>query len=191
MLSSTRNTYCTFSFPKSSAHMHASPIPHASMHLLFPMYPCISYSPCMHASPTSPIPGGHGWLIPFAPGSVHAPFAVLVMPSVHTNIPTFPLPVRVHWYLHTPVLASTRAYLGCLQTLQSVLRAQLMLPHLNVQTIDSTSRRRSRLKEKLLSHILHCQSSALKSPPLRWAMFLPISAPDFLNTSTLPLSGKW
>ena len=153
--------------------MHASPIPHACMHLLFPVHACISYSPCTHASP---IPHAcmhllfpmhactfhepHPWCtwttdtpclmhthtlhystVPLAPGSVHTPFAVLFVPSVHTNIPTFPLPVRVHWYLHKPVLASTRAYLGCLQTLQSVLRAQLMLPHLHVQTIDSTSRR--------------------------------------------------
>ena len=141
---STTNTYtlpfhvlCTHACISYSPCMHASPIPHASMHL-----------------PQAPFPGAHGRLtphawhahtlhystVPLAPGSVHTPFAVLVVPSVHTNIPTFPLP-RVHWYLHTPVLASTRAYLGCLQTLQSVLRAQLMLPHLHVQTIDSTSRR--------------------------------------------------
>lgn len=41
------------------------------------------------------------------------------------------------------------------------------------------------------THMEHCQSSALNRPPLLPAADLPISAPVFLNVSTLPFSKEW
>ena len=98
--------------------------------------------------------------------------------------------------------------LGALQILHSFLRAQFTLPHLKRGRRKGGGRgkkekERERERERegggggeaLLqspsnhpSHMEHCQSSALKSPPLLVAALFPISDPVFLNTSTLPLS---
>ena len=95
--------------------------------------------------------------------------------------------------------------LGALQILHSFLRAQFTLPHLKRGRrkggAGGRKRKRERERERggggeaLLqspsnhpSHMEHCQSSALKSPPLLVAALFPISDPVFLNTSTLPLS---
>lgn len=44
--------------------------------------------------------------------------------------------------------------------------------------------------QQVHTYFEHCQSSALKSPPLLAAADLPISEPVFLNTSTFPLSAS-